>query len=392
MALGMKHWVGLVLAGCAFVALELLPVSSWELRTTRPSLPEEAYEKALRADIGLANTRLTRIRIAKRMIPLTLATEGPLAFGVPAGADPQEARRVREEAEREARDATADTPRVSLGLFYVDRAEESYPGLSARLSGRGEYYFGTRDGRAYCVTTLPVWSIGGRIMLEGVGYTSSRLGLCQVIARYGVPGPAAEAWLARGGTAMATTLEPSDTSSFTFSSLWGLGFARRVEVGIMLWDRPPLMSGRTVALERCFAGVAEGCATLFLEPGSEASVRTFGNETSGSEVLQAATPLSAIQSSSAMWPADSHVVADLVEEFGVERFERWWTAEGSTDQAFLAAFGVPAGEWYARRVARLITVVPPGPSLRPNGLAWSVVILALAAVIGGAWARRRTVA
>jgi len=222
--------------------------------------------------------------------------------------------------------------------------------------------------------------------------TRSKLGLCQVIARYGLPGPAADAWLVRGGTAMTVTLEPSDAAPFTFASRLGLGFARRLELGIMLAGRAPVEWGRrTVALDQCFAGVTEGCASLFFAPDI-ATTEQGANAESEMDRIIAATPLSAVQAFSLMEPADHHVVADLVAEFGAERFLRWWTAAGPMDRAFLDAFGVPAGEWYARRVARLITVVPPGPSVRLNGLAWSVLILALAAVVGGAWAGRRRVA
>lgn len=392
MALRMKHWAGLVLAGCAWVALELLPVSSWDEPTRPAPLPEEAYEQALFASASAANAKLQRIRLAERVIPLTLAGEGSLTFEVPEGTNPEDVHRVREGAEQEMSEAAGGDQPVSVGLFHLGRPEGSYPGLSSGLDWDGEYYFGTRDGRPYCVTVLSAWRRRDEYRLRGVGYTGSWLGLCGVIARHGLPGLAAEAWLVNGGTAMAALAEPSSPASFTFTSAWGEGFARRASLGIMLAGRHPVMGFPTLAQEQCFAGVAQGCATLFLEPGSAASVGNYGLQRSDATEPIATTPLSAVQSYSAMYPSDQHVVADLVEEFGAERFHRWWTADGPTDEAFLAAFGVPAGEWYGRRVALLVQVTKPGPSPSPNGWAGAVLILTLAAALAGAWARGRRVA
>ena len=391
MALGMKHWAGLVLAGCAFVALRFLPVSSWNLPSHRMPLPEEAHERALRRDVRLTNGKLQRIRLAERLIPLTLAADGPLAFEAPAGADPAEVQMVRADAERELLEAAGAAPRVAVGLIYARSGEGDYPGAPTWTVSDPEYYFGIQDGRPYCVTAVDAWSIRGRVRLP-VRNSHTRLGVCQVIARYGLPGRAVETWLAEGGTAMAVTLEPSRPESYTFSSRWGMGFVRRLKFGLMMIGRQPIGAFRSVAQEQCFAGLSEGCAKLFLSPGSELSLHASDEDWSELPEVLAATPLSAVNGYSSMQPADYHVVADLVEEFGAERFERWWTADGSAEEAFRAAFGVPAGEWYAERVARLIEVTGPGPSLRANGLAGAFLILALAAVVGGAWARRRRVA
>jgi len=386
MALGMKHWAGLVLVGCAFVALRFLPVSSWDLPSRRMPLPEEAYEQALRRDAQLTNAKLQRIRLAERLIPLTLAAEGPLAFEAPAGADPAEVQMAREDAERELLEAAGAAPRVAVGLFYTRFGEGAYPGAPTWSVSGPEYYFGTQDGRPYCVTAVRAWSVHGRVGLP-VKNALSRLGVCQVIARYGLPGRAVETWLAGGGTAMALTLEPSRPESYTFSSPWEMGFARRVEFGLMMVGRQPIAALRSLAQEQCFAGVTEGCAKLFLSPGSALSIDSYDDDWSELPEMLAATPLSAVGGYSTMQPADQHVVADLVEEFGVERLERWWTADGTVEEAFRAAFGVPAG-----RVARLVEVTEPGPALRANGLAGAFLILALAAVVGGVWARRRQVA
>ncbi|MDP2955204.1 MAG: hypothetical protein Q8N53_02180 [Longimicrobiales bacterium] len=390
MSIGMKHWVGLVLVGCAAVALRLVPPSEFELPLGEAPTPESVYERALQNNAVLANARLQRMRLAEAVIPPTVAADGPLAFGVPEGADPQEVERVRADALIEAEAAGVGGRGVALGLFYVVWREGGYPGAPTGYWSEAEYYFGERDGRAYCVTVITIWRMGrnGIVRLSGVPNSRSRLGVCQAVARFGLPGEAARSWLERDGTAMAATLDPSNRTSFTFSSSLGTGFERRGFLGL---PSPGSYSGpRTLAMEQCFAGVADGCATLFLNPSGQSSIR-YLDYRRAPELLDS-TPLSAVQSSSAFEPADRHVLADLVAEFGEERFARWWASDGTTGSAFQDAFGVDAGGWYGSRVAELVKVSEPGPRVALSGIGGVFLFLALATLAGGAWAGRRRVA
>jgi hypothetical protein len=389
----MRHWIGLVMVGCAALAVRFLPPSEWTPPERLPTLPEVVYEERLRDEAATANARLVRFRVADQVIPATLGHDGPLALDFPERADAEQVARATELATAEAEEALSDGGRdVALGLFYTYWRDLGHPGAPTATVPEVEYYFGERDGRAYCAAVMPTWRTArdGTVHLSGVPNSRSRLGVCQFVARYGLPGGAAQAWLERGGTALTATLAPSSETSFTFSSGFGTRFERRGILGLPV-AAPGMRSYRTVAQEQCFAGVREGCATLFGSPSGQHSVRYFYMR-GAPEQLIATTPLSAVQSYSAMEPADRHVAADLVAEFGEERFTRFWSADGDLDEAFVQAFGVAPGTWYAERTARLITFAPPGPRVAGVGLLGVLLIVGLATVVGGGWAGRRRVA
>lgn len=137
----------------------------------------------------------------------------------------------------------------------------------------------------------------------------------------------------------------------------------------------------------------KSCGSCWLRgyPGSQSSSRHSYNRMAPIKLLDS-TPLSAVQSFSALEPADRHVLGDLVAEFGEARFTRWWAADGTTEAAFQDAFGVDAGAWYGSRVAELVTVSAPGPHVALSGFGGVFLFLALATLTGGAWASRRRVA
>jgi hypothetical protein len=394
MALRLRHWIGLTLAGCALVALRLVPPSEMELPVWEAPPQDVVYEQALIADVKLANARLQRIRVAARVIPATLAHEGPLAFGVPDSANAKEAERLRVDAVAEAEAALRGGADVALGLFYVDWREGSYTSGLHRLWFDAEYYFGERDGRAYCVVVIPVaqFQRDGPLRLSGVRNYQGRIGACQAVARYGLPGEAVRGWLERGGAGMASTLTASDRSPFAFSAVLGRRFERRGPLGLGVLGLGPQRSGtRTLAYQQCFAGVREGCARLLLEPGTEASSWYFSGSGNVADLL-GTTPLSAVLEMTPLEPADFHVLADLAAEFGEAQVRRWWTADGPTEAAFREAFGVDAGAWYAARVAKLVKVAEPGPGVALSGLLGAVLFVALGSLVGSAWAHRRRVA
>jgi len=398
MALGMRHWIGLTLAGGALIALRLLPPSELELPTPEAPTQEAVYSQALQADAWRANARLQRLELAEAAIPATLAAEGPLYLRVPEGADPSDVQEVGTRAAAAAAEARRGGADVALGLFYLSSREFGNPNApSVRMSQ--EYYFGEREGRAYCVATASVWRMARDRRIRLTGIYGSRVGLevCELVARYGLPGDAVRRWLEQGGTAMAATLEPSDPAKFSFSTRLGVLFERRGLLGIPFRSGPSgYVWPRTLAREQCLAGLAEGCAALFLWPGGDPrgywGIGFVYRAGPDFRELFGSTPLSAVQGESLLEPADRHVAADLVSEFGEDRFRRFWTAGGATDVAFQDAFGVDPGTWYARRVAKLVTISEPGPGVAWNGALGALALLALGTLAGSAWARRRSVA
>jgi hypothetical protein len=89
---------------------------------------------------------------------------------------------------------------------------------------------------------------------------------------------------------------------------------------------------------------------------------------------------------------DAHMIADLANEFGRERFQRFWTSEAPLAEAFEDAFGVDMGEWNLQRVSELVEIRRAGPAVRMGEGVGAFLLFSLFAVIAGAWARRRRVA
>lgn len=389
MALGMKHWIGLVVAGCAAVALQGLPPAPLEIPQRDAPLPAEARLHAMTRRAALANAQLLRVRWGDEYIARTLSDDGPLAFGAPDGVDPVELERVHESALRTLDELGPQRADVAIGLFYASMDDDAYPQAAPILNlGSADYYFGERDGQAYCTTVVPVLGRRGRFRLPSVGQTTSRLGVCQLVARYGLPGPAVTTWLADGGTALALTLEPSQESHFSFSAAWASQLERRSYMGLV--EQSPLSRRLGIDRQRCFAGAKDGCANVFARAGINSYYSPWGNYRLADALKE--TPVSAVQQRSILEPADQRVAADLAAQFGEERFRAWWTAEGSVEEAFQDAFGTDAGSWYQARVAKLIPVARRGPAPTGTGLLGVLLLLGLGMTVGGAWSRGRTVA
>jgi len=388
MSLGMKTWLGMVATGMALIALRTLPPSPFEMPLGRaPTTQAERHLDALRAEAVRTNMALQRLRWADAMVPATLAGDGPVAFGFPERAVPEQAERIRERTLAEAAATPSD---VAVGLYFLLSGSDAYPGAPTGPARQSEYFFGGRDGRPYCVTVRPSWRLteDGRIALPPARLYESYLGLCALIRRYGLPGSAVEQWLAGGGAALATTARPGAglvVPSYLLGDL--RGFQRRGLLG----RRPVSVGFSTLAvpMDRCFAGVVEGCADLFLHPVESGGPRAYAGASSS---LVETSAVSAVQESSYFQPLDQFVAADLADQFGDARFRAWWTADDDVGDAFRAAFGVDVGTWYLHRIGALVPISRPGPAVGGSGLLGGLLLLALSTVLAAGWARKRRIA
>lgn len=390
MALGMKQWLGLVGTGVALVALGTLPPSALNLPTRRPPLPEQQRLDALRRTVVAANNTLQRVRWADAVIPATLAGQGPVVFGFPDGAPPEQVERVRARTLAELDDVAAGPSDLALGLFLLDYRDARYPGAPTGAQLDAHFFFGEKDGQAYCAAVRPAWrrDSAERIHLPGLPSDDSYLGVCGLVREYGLPGPAVQAWLADGGTALAASPRPSGGSVLFYRAVTDAALARRGPLGQKNLAFGDLLS--RVDYDRCFAGVAQGCAEMFLHPALAAG--SDPRSSSAARTVRPHWPASAVQRRSLFEPADYHVAADLVEEFGRERFAAWWTAEGDVAAAFEASFGVDVGTWYLRRVSGFVAISRPGPGVSEAGLMGGLLLLAFSSMVAGLWSRRRRVA
>jgi hypothetical protein len=90
--------------------------------------------------------------------------------------------------------------------------------------------------------------------------------------------------------------------------------------------------------------------------------------------------------------AGPHTVANLAQEFGPERFNQWWTADGDVADAFEASFGLDLGSWTLGEISKDMEITKPGPGVAWSGLLGALLIMTLSSVIAGMWAIRRRVA
>jgi hypothetical protein len=235
----MKQWIGLVLTGSALVAILALPPMRLDgPEQQRPRMAEEMREAALRDELRETAAVLQRYRLADRYIARALAEEGSVAFGLPPLPPVEQVLSMvtpeaRPEAERNwpqfgierhgeidrtyrerlaaelSRDGLDGTD-FALGLFVVtssEGAEDGFRGTS--LGNRPEYFWGRAEsGRPYCVVMVDAWFAPMGLRHRAPPAAQNALGVCQLVALHGLPGPAMEGWLGRGGTGFAARRRP----------------------------------------------------------------------------------------------------------------------------------------------------------------------------------------
>jgi hypothetical protein len=384
MAFGMRHWLGVVGVGVALASILSLPPASLERPTPENTrLPEEARAEALQARLTRVNATLRVDRTAADLVPATLAAPDGLTIRGTDRASDSLAADIRPRVHEELADAAVTTHDVALGVFVAGRPENDLPGGSPP---NAEYYWGTRDGRAYCFTVLPLWETKVLSVRER---WASVLGPCELIAKYGLPGPTVERWLGGPGEALAATATPLP----------------RVERALMVQRYRKLYAtlprkafGRTIgssgpyaslAVEQCWAREGVGCAALIEHPPEFGALA--GGGSSVLHYVAQHTALSAVERSTPLAPVASYVAADLAHEFGDARFETFWKADEPFSRAFESAFGTDLPGWSLAYFSPLLPAARAGPDVTSDAALGTVLLLALAAILGIVWARRRQV-
>jgi len=387
MAFRLTHWLALMAAGCAVVAIWALPPRAADRWERAARLPEEQRLAALQRRALMASYQIQRTRWADSLIPATLAGAGPVTFGFPEGSDADAVASAR----TRARDDVGGTPSdMALGLFFLPPQTSAYPGTPIAKTYTAEYYFGARDGRPYCVAAQPEINLteAHLFSLFSPRYTESHLGLCALLGRYGLPGPAVQQWLAVGGTALAASIRP-EASQLPDAPLFPGAEVRRRRGPLGMTNRRfELYSESMIPLAQCASGYPAGCAEIFLYPA-----RGFARF-SDARGLPSPSPVSATQaySYSYVGSMDTRSIARLAQEFGPERFQRWWTADGDVADAFQASFGLDVGSWTLGEISKNTEITKAGPGVAGSGLLGGLLIVTLSGVIAGMWAIRRRVA
>ncbi len=411
MAFGMKHWLGLAVAGCALVAIHELPPRTMEYGSRPAPTPTMTRVQRLTADVYRTEGLYQRLRWADSL-PALLAADA--RDGVAVGGPPQlgdsvlAAIRDRVAAER-AQMGPLD-PEMLFG-YYVQPAEQDAPsGLRGvpYQSSFPETMAGTVDGRPYCASVAVVdgaqlsdaFYVKDRFMSpNALGSWRAFLGACRPFLRFGLPGPRIAAWLKRGGISFAeggTAAATDEAVTFystpkghTLMAIAQLHGAASGESWASRWTIP----GPDLPLDRCLAGRADACLQLALhEPASRLDA-VFSDATDS--FIADRSPFYRVGGAYTAWVfgyTERYLLADLQQQFGPAAFQRFWTSDEDVPTAFHDAFGVDMGTWLVRWTRANLYTYRAGPSLPRSAAFGGFILLVLCGAIAGRWATKRRVA
>jgi len=384
MSLGLKHWLGIVAVGVALALILALPPTSIARPFHRAKrFTEEAQLLALRREGARLEGELRITRYMKAFLPAALEAFPDIAVRGSRRMSAEEVDEVRGRIGRELARGRVAAGGVALGVFFVDEGEMVYPGLPWGRIKAQEFYWGRQDGRTYCFTVAAVHPASLSSPAAQVPGARSILGTCELVAKYGLPGPTVARWLSSGGMSLAGTAVPSLPND-RHSYLAGRGrrgpYGRLTTLGV---------TRDNLALDECWTGAEAGCGELVEHPRPAG----FPGDAYADLVsyLIPRTGLSAVDQPSVPGPFTYHLAADLARRFGDDRFERFWKTSEPFQDGFLEAFGTDLDGWALRRASTSLEVSRPGPDVTLDAKISTLLMLALSAIIGGAWARSRRV-
>ena len=385
MPLGMKHWIGLTLAGLALIVAWQLPPASLEPPSQEVVSAERVRYRALEDEVRNTIELLRQVSWSDSLSRAVLAdaNDGPAVL-TPYVNDAVEGMRLRLR-QKVGMELRRLGPREDVAFGYVVQPFDhgSQPDRGAPASPRIETYVGVSDGQAYCLQVRVADSERVRGILANELTDTDRLsprrgalGPCHFYVRYGMPGERLQGWLERGGIDFGDEAESpparSGVRSVSRSNRWFTGYA--------------YMSSRRRPIEadQCLAGSATACAILFENP---AMANPILEQQLEMVALSPATSLGAPSTVRSILRDGEFLLSDLENEFGTEAFRSFWTSDRDFSTAFSSAFGVAPGDWLVSWLEASVGIEEPGPALPRSASGGSM--LALAALLGIAYARNR---
>lgn len=395
MAFGMKHWIGLVAAGLALVALLALPPRAMDSRAELTPTHEEVRARALRTEFRQGWDVLKRMRWADSLASLAVRTaEDGVAVGAPEGTlTSEELATLHANLMEELDEVGPLREGVVLGFFAHPVNFATSPDAPRDTRTFEEVYVGRLDGVEYCVRVEAInrHEITGRFLAgsrwdrieqDGREY-SDMLELCRLVARHGLPGEEIMAWLENGAAGFAE--DPAETP---FRGRMNENWLRDANLPFGFRARLRSSGSQALTMERCHTGTAEACGEVAAAPEI-----TWPATVDAIEVARRSPALTLGRYNGTPFgsPGD-YLISDIERDFGPEAFGRFWRSDADVKTAFQDAFGVSLGEWALGWVQRNFGVRTRGPGLSKSAGLGGLLTLSLFAVLAGAWARRRKVA
>ena len=375
MALRLRLWLLLALAGCLLVAASYLPPRtyeppSWRYRGASGRLSN--LGPMLRA----AETELRRLEIRDSLLQLADWEEEAAAVPQLLLADNLSA----EERELviawlgEPLRALEGYPFASLAGVAISVDSVKYrPGPRKWSLRKFTYFLPLATDGARCLAHAVLTRIPADWYSVDVEPRIARvIGPCAFYVAFGKPGPEVENWLE------AVDYAPA------MNPVWTTGGAplKRYDAA----ETESLLDWYRVDLVACAAGSRDSCRRGLFE--SEYDVPWLRYDLlyrlPGVETARVFYRLR-------LGPNAERYLSDLLTEMGDERFARFWTSGLTLDSAFVDAFGVPIEDWTMRWARAQVGSPRRGP-LVPVSSALQALLIAGVIVAGSAlWATRRQV-
>lgn len=382
MALGIKHFAGLVAAGFALVAIWTLPPETDFRETWSLDRAEEVRLNRLERALRDQGEILRRVQWAEALTPRIVedGTE-PAQIILPEahGLAETQTQRLQAMLDRDIAALTGE-PQMRFALAWVDKESGHYPGMGIGGRPRTEYYAGSRDGEAYCLTlhaTDPesVVRYVSAYLTDGPrrAPATNLMGLCGWYVEYGTPSASIADWITQGAAVFALERgEAEDIRTYPTRFVFG-----------GRWDRLPIQT------QGCQAGSLEACTKVFLDPKVGSSIQQRYERIFEESPLTWSAINANVENVSEF---EAYLLHDLATEFGRDAFARFWTSDLPVLEAFEDAFGVTAGEWMVDWMDRTRGVEKAGPGLARSASTGSVLTLMLFLLLAFNAQRRRSVA
>ena len=317
----MKYAV-VVVTGCM-----LLPL--WSLTRDpepRPRNPFEFEQRAVSSQAGLLHRTYRQLIMLDSLRPKLGTTPGLQMEIDRSAADTLSIRHA--EALQEI---GAEPMRARVGVFVVPSNYGTYRG-GQRMHNYQSYavFTGVDAAGPWCmvVSELPGSPAGTPVSSIFTSHTRrfgrvTRVephvsGVCAWWARYGAPGDSLNEWLRTGGYRYAGAARLEQASDERISERELRQSSSWMRVG---------------AMHRCVAGDEVSCRTVLREAGPR--VRNAGY----------AATMRRPNEYGLNETKDPYLFAALEQEFGAEKFARFWRSDQPVEAAFAGAFGVGMAEW-----------------------------------------------
>ena len=415
MALGMKSWIGLVVAGSAALAVVGLPVKPPRGGVhAPPKTVERQRATGLRNELSTLNETARRMRWSDSLSALTVGAAdqaNPIVVGAPLlenkpaevvevrpdgtprylepeGVAPADLDALRGRVQAELATLGVDRPAVDVGVFLVNgRSASATDEVFARSMMRVEWYAGVREGRPYCLTVKSSyrptaadldsysWRPSGR------DRRTAMLGPCGFYAQHGMPGPDVQRWMQSVGASLAMERGDEIPPIDPINEGWTQAFGWRVNT-----------YPADLQIEACSLGRATGCISTM----TEERIAPFDDmEEIEPTIIAAGVPLldgdDAFGGPASHGDAAAERMLDAIERrFGKQAFGRFWRSDRPFEEAFSSAFGMSPQAWAAEWVGEIETGTRRA-DVMPGGAEWGLSFLYLALAVVGAVAmvRRR---